>query len=80
MRKFWDRVIIIIAVAVLFAGMINIYIKAKELSDLPRKVRVISRSEKIIRVYDASAIIKNRVLLIQDAVLISETDVSRFVE
>ena len=80
MRKFWDRAIIIITVAVLFIGIINIYIKAKELSDLPWEVRVISRSEKIIRVYDASATIKNRVLLIQDAVLISETDVSRYVE
>lgn len=48
--------------------------------ELPRRVKLISRSEKIIRVYDASATVKDSELLIRDAVLVEETDVSRYVE
>lgn len=57
-----------------------VYLAAVYSQELPRRVKLISRSEKVIRIYDASSTVKDSELLIRDAVLISETDVSRFVE
>lgn len=57
-----------------------VYLAALQSQELPRRVKLISRSEKVIRVYDASVTVKDGELLIHDAVLISETDVSRYVE
>lgn len=48
--------------------------------ELPRKVVVISRNEQVQYTYDGNAEIVDDAVIVYDAVLVEQVDLSRFVE